>query len=552
MKYFGDPITRCDFKIAFAKLQSWIRESPSQAQALKVLIETGKLIQGLLDREMSFTATDDWGPLENACSRTALFAARFWSTSGAIGNRNELLESLNFLQQLCLEKQNSIDQLNLKTPEGYAFYCLHPLQYYLAAKNLGPQPVTVIGIRSIGTSLGAVFVRPVGDPFDRQLKISERLKNKLLSGSPCSRFAIVDEGPGLSGSSFGSVADWLEDLGVERDRIVFFPSHPGEPGPRSSRRHKFRWSNTTRLLVPFSPQWVGLPSDCEDLGGGLWRQHQSRAAWIPAARLTEKRKYLFCDRTGERVFAKFAGFGVEGEMKYKRSLALSETGITPRTIELRHGYILEPWIENSRPVSLSRSCSKPEDRNALLCTAAALIRKSTATSSFQNTFGASPSELHQMMLRNTLLGIGPDVLWKVEKWRDRLKRLTELSRPVPVDARLHAWEWLKTAEGLLVKTDGWDHFYSHEFIGCQDRTWDIAGAIVEFDLTKAERKSFLSQITGCNEPIDHELLNFNQLAYLAFQGGSFTLAADFESDPNEADLLRKLASQYFDKLQRQL
>ena len=73
----------------------------------------------------------------------------------------------------------------------------------------------MIGIRSIGTSLAAVVaaagkgetsasVRPGGHPFARTLSIGVRMTGKLLvaadaKGTRRPLFAVVDEGPGLSG-----------------------------------------------------------------------------------------------------------------------------------------------------------------------------------------------------------------------------------------------------------------------------------------------------------------------------------------------------------------
>ena len=56
-------------------------------------------------------------------------------------------------------------------------------------------------------------------------------------------------------------------------------------------------------------------------------------------------------------------------------------------------------------------------------------------------------------------------------------------RRVETDNRLHAWEWLHTPDGRLLKTDALDHHAGHDLIGCQDITWDIAGATVELDLS---------------------------------------------------------------------
>src|SRR5207253_11092270 len=104
------------------------------------------------------------------------------------------------------------ERVEIRRPEGYAFYALYPEAYSAAASALdGVGPIKVVGIRSIGTGLAAmvaarlggelpVTVRPVGDPFRRELSISAELAAALLDDAHAS-FAIVDEGPGLSGSS---------------------------------------------------------------------------------------------------------------------------------------------------------------------------------------------------------------------------------------------------------------------------------------------------------------------------------------------------------------
>ena len=104
-----------------------------------------------------------------------------------------------------------------------------------ALRVLGPIPV--IGIRSIGTGLAAlvaaalgakppVTVRPTGHPFRREVSSGPSLHGGAYRGSHAP-YAIVDEGPGLSGSSFGAVADWLEARGVAGAR-----AHSLLPEPR--------------------------------------------------------------------------------------------------------------------------------------------------------------------------------------------------------------------------------------------------------------------------------------------------------------------------------
>src|ERR671921_253291 len=126
---------------------------------------------------------------------------------------------------------------------------LSPNRAMTRARPLG-RKIQVIGIRSIGTGLAAmvatglrapapVTVRPVGHPFRRELALSPELAAALRAEREA-RFAVVDEGPGLSGSSFGAVADFLEDQRVTPGRICFFPSHIGDLGPQASPRHRAR------------------------------------------------------------------------------------------------------------------------------------------------------------------------------------------------------------------------------------------------------------------------------------------------------------------------
>src|ERR1051326_8126640 len=122
--------------------------------------------------------------------------------------------------------------LNLSKPEGFAYYALHPLNFAKVLDKLPalPERIVVIGIRSIGTTLSAVTaaaarlrglnvvrmtVRPVGHPYNRQTEFSPRQRAIIQNAIACgASFLIVDEGPGLSGSSFLSVAETLQRMGV--------------------------------------------------------------------------------------------------------------------------------------------------------------------------------------------------------------------------------------------------------------------------------------------------------------------------------------------------
>jgi len=108
----------------------------------------------------------------------------------------------------------------MKQTEGFALYALYPESYLQAALNSQLTSKTVvIGLRSIGVTLAALVaaalgsgpsfsLRPTGPPFQRRVQVTAELSDLILA-DPKSDFAIVDEGPGLSGSSLGSVVDWL-------------------------------------------------------------------------------------------------------------------------------------------------------------------------------------------------------------------------------------------------------------------------------------------------------------------------------------------------------
>ena len=109
-------------------------------------------------------------------------------------------------------------------------------------------------------------------------------------------------------------------------------------------------------------------------------------------------------------------------------------------------------------------------------------------------------------------------------------------RRVVTDNRLHRWEWLRLPDGRLMKSDALDHATAHDLIGCQDIAWDVAGGIVEFDLSDAQAEALCRMVEGA-VPLDRRLLAFCIPCYIAFQIGYWTFAAG--SDPSAADERRR-------------
>lgn len=482
------------------------------------LVETGRLVQGLLDAEFAELGCDELTPLSRACGEAmlALAAGRPW---------------IDALRGVPLPSR-----VTLKVPEGYAFYAVYPELYAQAA---GAAPYTAIGIRSIGTSLAAVvaarsgsgapfFVRPVGHPFHRELRLGPQLDSALRGRGP---FAIVDEGPGLSGSSFLCVARALIERGAEPGDIHLFPSHPGAPGAHASPEDRALWERLPKhqrrfeSLVHDVPRWcedlTGPPiAPLEDLSGGAWRQRLPRP-WPPAHVQQERRKLLL--RTARGAFLlKFAGLGRSGDETLRRAAALSEAGFAPDVLGLRNGFLVQRWAEG---VPLTPGS---ESTTALLDRVAGYVAFRSRHLPAAADAGASPRELLRMAEHNGGREL-PD-------WRSRVEALAHDVVRIETDNRMHAWEWLHLADGRILKTDGADHCRAHDLVGCQDAAWDLAAAAIELGLD--ERALVQRFRANGGRGATGEVLRFSRLCYLAFQLGYWTLANDAARAAHYRELLR--------------
>ncbi|SEQ09973.1 hypothetical protein SAMN05216548_102390 [Faunimonas pinastri] len=511
-----------------------------------LLIETGELAQGLADHAMS----DDGEDRRSEAADLALAAAQglaeamrcSWDSGFA---HRGVLPAARFSRLAEMDLPASI---HVKLGEGHAFYALYPEAYCLSAAELRGERVRVIGIRSIGAGLSAVVaaaagaplpvtVRPGGHPFQRELTLSPELRRSLLAG-PEACFAIVDEGPGLSGSSFGSVADFLEDHGVAPERTVFFPSHSGELGPQASDRHRERWSRAKRLTTDFRQLclngadpahdlagWVRdltgeAVAPLEEISGGGWRHHSyaGEAAWPPAHAHQERLKFLLRSASGTWLL-KFSGLGREGERAFDVARAMQEAGFGPEVAGFRHGFVVSRWLDDARPLA-DAGIARPALIRHINRYLGWRARHLTAPSSP----GASLEALVEMTNHNAAetFGTAP----RLQLPADDLAALEARVFRVQTDNRLQPWEWLVTPDGRVLKTDGSDHCRAHDLVGCQDIAWDVAGAAIEFDMSEAETESVIAQVEGADgRPVDRDLLRLLRPCYLAFQTGSYAMAA---------------------------
>ena len=541
------------------------------AALVSAFIEAGEFVQGVADVEFAARGGRDGrsAAVDLAIALLTRIAASIRSSWNSGFARGEAVPPELFRAAALSDLPET---LRVKRAEGFAFYAVYPEAYLAAAQAAAPvlgRATKVIGIRSIGAALAALVaagtgaaapltLRPVGHPFRRQLSMAEALQQEILADRDAA-YAVADEGPGLSGSSFGGVADFLEDRGVPAGRIHFFPSHAGDPGPRASPRHRERWARAARHVVEFDDLVLRAPAlpehrlslwaadltgtsegRLEDVSGGAWRRfrYAGEEDWPPVDARSERRKFLLHGPGGAWLL-KFAGLGPEGERKLERARALHAAGFCPRVAGLRHGFLVAEWIAGARPLDGGEWGA---DRLAAHVGRYLGFRARRFPAGGER--GASPEALRRMARHNTAEALGEEWARRVERRTAGLDAMGRRLRPVETDGRLHPWEWLVLPDGGgLLKTDALDHHAGHDLIGCQDVAWDIVGAVVELGL-----RGHVAQLCQAIEreagyAVEPASLALMEPCYLAFHLGACAMAAQVAA-PNEAKRLDSAVGRY--------
>jgi hypothetical protein len=357
-------------------------------------------------------------------------------------------------------------QVETSEPEGFAFYALDPALHALAARRLArevrPARALCLGLRSIGTTLSAVVaaaleaegvevasltLRPRGHPFEREVRVGPGLARVLAEAD---HVLVVDEGPGISGSSLAAAAEAASWAGVPDHRILLMPSWEPEAAALRSPRARAAWARHPRRVASFeeavlpdlAAPWGG--GSLRDLGGGLWRDLHAWDGEPPAVHPHhERRKYLLERPGAAPVLLRFAGLGRRGERVRARALRHAEAGVGPGALGLHRGFLAQPWLAG-------RPAWAPDLDGALI---AAMAGHVAALARLEATSAPAPfDDLLAMTRANAAEALGPHALGATA-WMDGL-RGAALARPmIAGDGRMAPHEWVLTAGGL-VKLDG--------------------------------------------------------------------------------------------------
>lgn len=481
------------------------------------------------------------------------------------------------------------DSLQARIPEGYAFYALYPEMYFASLVKLlsgfpGLRSWTAIGIRSIGTSLAAMVagaltemgcsarmetVRPRGHPFERRLELGPLLERRLAEDVRRHRgLLVVDEGPGLTCSSFLSVVQSMERIGAEEKVIALLSAWKGMPSIYAASDARSRWEKLrvfhTDVADAFN-QWRGLQpfigqalrgkrlqagpvlQEVQDLSYGRWRERfYGPDGSAPAVnRATERVKLLL--GYDDLVLAKFAGLGRYGQEKLRRATALAEAEFGPPVLGLAYGFLLYRFLTDARPLDLEDLSPAVLDRMAKYY--AFLSRH------FAMPPGPRFASLAEVILVNSREALGVEAGGFLDLWKSQAVLVDRLPL-VQLDGKPQPWEWLRLGSGLassLLKADGDDHFLDHTVVGEQSILWDLAGACEEWEMDEETRSAFLLR---CEQEMADgsamHLLDFYRAAYLAVQVGAMHYAVHSTDEEDvQATLYRRLWS-YSQRLRRLL
>ncbi len=467
--------------------------------------------------ELECAAADVGSPFCRLLEGTtdALAAALISADRHVSVNIERLAAVLRALEQVQLPAS-----LFLSPPEGFAYYALHPLSYADAIVDLKlpSRNAAVIGIRSIGTTLGAVVqaglksngitvaritVRPTGHPYDRVTDLDEAQKAWIAEQRARSaHFFVVDEGPGMSGSSFLSVGDALMNAGVGRGKITFLCSRVPDPASLTSRDGATRWPAFQAICVAPNRR---LPEGADQfIAGGIWRARVFGDERNWPASWTQMEKLKFLSNDGQRLL-KFEGFGRFGKEVHSRAEAVGEAGFGPKPIAADAGFSIYSLLEGESLLSGSLS-TEVITRIANYCA----FRKKELQSQT-----ALSKELETMLCFN----------FSEEFGREITGQMLEIVHPVIADGRMLPHKWLRTGSGDLLKVDNASHGDDHFFPGPTDIAWDLAGAIVEWDMEEAAVEKFLSCYHAASGDDPRHRLPAYALAYSVLRMGYCKMAA---------------------------
>jgi hypothetical protein len=432
-------------------------------------------------------------------------------------------------------------RLTVHLAEGFAFYNLYPEQYLLSLREsplwelTSGMPVIVAGIRSIGTALAAVVtgalaargcrvqsftVRPGGHPYQRTATLAPWQQAILAAAGPSPRYLVVDEGPGLSGSSLAAGGQAFRECGVPPDRIHFVPAHSAGPGSPASDSVLALWA---QVHIHTAPPGSTLPFDLPDWPVA-WRgrPRHPAGAGLPPVPLFERPAWVVPGAgAGSSTLLSFAGLGPHGATLAARVGALADAGFAPPPAGWSHGYLATP----DRPTE--RLCTGPVD-SALLARLGAYLARAALVYHEPGDPDAALDELLDMLYWNTWEALGEPAADGTRRYSTATWRAILTAAPlVAPPPGLRPDEWGHDARGVPVPALPLGRLHGHPLPARADFAWSLAALSHNFALDPPAEAALLAAYRNAGgAPLSCARRHFYRLAYAAFAAGFAKLSAD--------------------------
>jgi hypothetical protein len=359
------------------------------------------------------------------------------------------------------------------------------------------------------------------------------------------RALIVDEGPGLSGSSMAAVVEALVRAGMPEGRITLLPAHSGLPGRFGSSTAARLWERLPRVAAGvLEPVWDG-----KRLSESLAEATSVLASGVPVWKVEDpgrepfgRPRQLVTLGDGSSWVWKYYGtaaIDASGEPSVLKAYeSLSRGSYSARPEDAWHGWLPFQWVSGSSLTS--------RDRFIILTGMLGRhIRERAAPPLGPAEHRQAVERLREMLRVNLAEGLdgGP---------ADRLLAVSEEASPggspTAGDYRMGPEHWIRTEHGIVLKVGG-GLAVDHTLVGRQPFLWDVAGASVEWELSPVEEQDVIAAI---GLPVPSAALRFYRVAYAAFRMGQSVMAAASREDEAsryeaEADRYRRFLARLADQ-----
>jgi len=205
--------------------------------------------------------------------------------------------------------------------------------------------------------------------------------------------------------------------------------------------------------------------DLTPFDGGIWRQHiyPAQDSWPASWPEMERLKFVDADR---RHLLKFEGFGSFGASARHRARAVCDAGFGPDFQNAGDGMISYSFV-SGKTLACEDLSSEVLDRIARYC-------------EFRvKEFGISPradGKLEEMARFNFEQEFGREL--------NCPSGSLQVESAIISDGHMQPYEWIYARNGPLQKVDACAHGDDHFFPGPTDIAWDLAGAIVEWEMSR--------------------------------------------------------------------